>query len=229
MTIVKDKIDLVVSSHPDLQEPIHELASIPLNNNNNKTLGPKNYRRLDSSVSAKLTNVIRSFNVCGMIVGWPLQKEGWCGASCGRVLFALDQLATCDDFRILSTNRPICLFDDQHQTRRHRHLEEDDWGRSQLYYRTTRKTVHFASKEQYENVVHHPPNEIWNAFCETYWPQEVHSSDTSSSDSNDYVTPSDLVISSNQEKPRNPNRIISAAAWMKSYNKNNSVIISTNF
>jgi hypothetical protein len=158
LRIVRDCIDLAVSSHPEVEEEAHNLPSIPLEFqiiNNRKVLMPK--------VTRELTDVIHKYNVCGMVVSWPIQTEGWCGKSCGKVLHTLDQLVG------QLPKRPICLFDPKHIS-----PPEDEWGRAKFYSEPVNKTLHVASKEQYTEdhttTTGKVASDIWKQFCQEQWP-----------------------------------------------------------
>jgi RNase H-fold protein (predicted Holliday junction resolvase) len=158
MTVGKDRIDLAIASHPSIDDPIQQLPSIPLGNET------KNNRKiLKSSVVEELSSIVQDFHVCGMVVSWPVQKEGWCGAQCGHVLHTLDQLA--GHSTLLNKSRPICLWDEEHNL-----PADDEWGRSAIYSRTTDKTLHQASKEQYESH-NQVALDVWNDFCRVHWPE----------------------------------------------------------
>ena len=78
----KDSIDLAVTSHPSStsdEEVILPLPSIPI-----KCEVQENQKVLKSDVLAELADIVDKFQVCGMVVSWPVQKEGWCGAPCRR-------------------------------------------------------------------------------------------------------------------------------------------------
>ena len=159
MTVVKDKIEMAVASHPSFEEPVEQLPSITL-----ETVTVDNHKVLKPSVVEKLSNVVNEHHVCGMLVSWPVQKEGWCGASCGRVLHTLDQL-TEQSSPLMSSSRPICLWDEEHNL-----PSEDEWGRASVYSKSNAdKTLHQASTEQYGdhgNVA----VDVWNDFVRTHWP-----------------------------------------------------------
>lgn len=71
-----------------------------------------------------------------------------------------------DNDEVFNKNRPICLWDGVHPQQE----QQDEFGRCSAYSRTSNKTVHVASKEQYhqdENVV---AAEVWADFVKTHWP-----------------------------------------------------------
>jgi hypothetical protein len=139
--IGKDSIDLAVTSHPSSTngDVIVPLPSIPM-----KCDVKENQKVLKSHVLTELGDIVDKFDVCGMVVSWPVQKEGWCGAACGRVLGTLDQIVRDTD--IVSTSRPVCLWDGHHFR-----SAEDEWGRDAIYATTSKKNVHIASVEQYKD------------------------------------------------------------------------------
>jgi hypothetical protein len=186
LTISRDRLDLAVSWHPYLDEPLVQLPSVPLletivykniiNNNcknNNKASSCK--KVLCSSVAHELDGICDRFSICGMVVHWPTQQDGWCGASCGRVLYTLDQLAAQSRALVDTRRLAVCLWDEQHL-----HPSEDEWGRAAVYGRqnTTstnidnNKTTHYASIEQYSG--HRDAftlDILWRDFCQAQWPE----------------------------------------------------------
>merc|ERR1712226_429458 len=88
---------------------------------------------LQSHIFQELSDIVQQYKVCGMVVSWPLQKEGWCGASCGRVLHTLDQMVEQQEesttTKILNQQRLVCLWDGHHYGT----SCEDEWGRVPLY------------------------------------------------------------------------------------------------
>ena len=157
----KDSIDLAVTSHPSStadESLILPLPSIPL-----QCKVQDNQKVLHDTVLTELAGIVAQFDVCGMVVSWPLQKEGWCGAPCGRVLHTLDQMAR-DDADIMSAHRPVCLWDGHHF-----HSSEDEWGRTALYAHASKKEVHIASKEQYKDEGSLAA-EIAHDYLRHHWP-----------------------------------------------------------
>jgi hypothetical protein len=123
-----------------------------------------NQKVLHTSIVEALARLVQEHNVCGLVISWPVQKEGWCGAPCGRVLHTLDQI-TAQSNNIINPSRPACLWDGKHNE-----STEDSWGRMAVYSHTTEKTVHVASEEQYQD---HGTlaADVWNDFCRVHWPE----------------------------------------------------------
>eukprot|EP00522_Entomoneis_paludosa_P002162 CAMPEP_0172465924 /NCGR_PEP_ID=MMETSP1065-20121228/54770_1 /TAXON_ID=265537 /ORGANISM="Amphiprora paludosa, Strain CCMP125" /LENGTH=208 /DNA_ID=CAMNT_0013222595 /DNA_START=156 /DNA_END=782 /DNA_ORIENTATION=- len=138
--IGESNIDLAVTSHPVTNTPIQPLPSIPV-----EVETHHNRKVLKDSVLKTLSEVVEdpNLNVCGLVVSWPLQKEGWAGASCGKVLHTLDQIV--QDTSIVTAKRPIVLWDGHHFLNK-----EDEWGRTAVYSETSNSSLHVASKEQYK-------------------------------------------------------------------------------
>jgi hypothetical protein len=120
LTISRDRLDLAVSSHPiHHDEPLVQLPSVPLEikvDKRNKTTATASTNVLCPNVAKELDGVCERFAICGVIVNWPVEKDGWCGFSCGRVLFTLDQLVA-QQSKAVSTRNPfvsgminICIF-----------------------------------------------------------------------------------------------------------------------
>eukprot|EP00533_Pseudo-nitzschia_delicatissima_P016424 CAMPEP_0197262634 /NCGR_PEP_ID=MMETSP1432-20130617/602_1 /TAXON_ID=44447 /ORGANISM="Pseudo-nitzschia delicatissima, Strain UNC1205" /LENGTH=291 /DNA_ID=CAMNT_0042726941 /DNA_START=94 /DNA_END=969 /DNA_ORIENTATION=+ len=136
-------------------------------------MGRKRKRVISPEAKRRLSGLIRDHNVCGIVVSWPVQKDtGLKGASCGRTLWALEQLLQEEETEgaalPIAPNRPLCLWQGVHNTAE----QEDAFGRCSVYARTSEKTEYFASKEQYceEPVL---ASEVWRDFCEHHWPAAV--------------------------------------------------------
>mmetsp|Transcript_17526 Transcript_17526/g.25936 ORF Transcript_17526/g.25936 Transcript_17526/m.25936 type:complete len:243 (-) Transcript_17526:395-1123(-) len=162
------EIGLTLASHPQCGTYADvltiKLESLPL------TFGTsQNKKVVDSSVATQLEEIVRSHKVCGFVVNWPLQKEGRLGASCGRVLHALDSiLEQSAESPIFSPHRKFCLWDGAHVE-----MEQDDsFGRCSLYGTPSTEAhnqyVHLASIKQYDQK--REKVDIWDDFCHNHWP-----------------------------------------------------------
>jgi RNase H-fold protein (predicted Holliday junction resolvase) len=87
----------------------------------------------------KLHQIALSEKVCGVVVGWPLEKSGYPGSRCGHVLHLLDYLSEKhnEGTSLINQNaRPLVLWDERiftHQTFDERHDPIDKWGRCQSF------------------------------------------------------------------------------------------------
>lgn len=151
----------------------------------------KRKRVMPPDAKLRLSGLVRDHNVCGFVVSWPVQQDtGLMGASCGRTLWALEQLVEEDETEsehsgdstpiirpkfgpLFAPNRPLCLWDGVHKE----HPSADAFGRSSVYARTSTKTEHCASKEQYHQDDSVLAAEIWRDFCEHHWPAVVRKDD----------------------------------------------------
>ena len=171
ISIGKGLINLAVASHPERKEAPRSLPSIP-----HKTEVIKNEKVLSPAVYDELSRIVKDWKVCGMIASWPVQKEGWVGAPCGKVLYTLDQLANppVGARPLIDANHKVCLWNYSHL-----HSHEDNWGRDPIYAQVSNKSIHFASLEQYQ-----PPDvaavDVWNDFCRAMWPELYHYRDNRS-------------------------------------------------
>ena len=165
----KDSIDLAVTNHPTLDTAVQPLPSIPLKKQTtaettSTAAKSSNARSLHPSVAQELQDICNDWQVCGFVVSWPVQKEGGrCGAPCGRVLHTLDRLvatssSSCSSSSsssqttpspLFSKSRPICLWDARRKVEHD--APEDEWGRTAANARTSDKSVHYASVEQYQD------------------------------------------------------------------------------
>jgi len=162
MDITRERIGLCLSFHPSTGESPLPLDDVPLH------IETRNGKRvLSPDVISHLQTLAQENKVCGVVVAWPLQKDGRMGAPCGKVLHALDSLVA--DSKFLTPNRPFCLWDGSH-------VEEelcDSWGRCSAYGKeyTLNKEVHVASEEHYVPATNLVACDIWNDFCRTHWPE----------------------------------------------------------
>lgn len=171
-----DRIGVRISQHPSAPKRGQQRYSLPVS--------PRGRTRIPESTRQELSDLVHQHKVCGFVVAWPIQEDtGLMGAACGRTLFAIEELlrkdlttktttTTNDDHTtntmrpVFSPNRPICLWDaggDREQS-------IDAFGRSPLYSRTTNKTEHFASREQYHQDESVLVAGIWDDFVRTHWP-----------------------------------------------------------
>lgn len=205
MSITRDRIHLAVSSHPSSGDTAQSLPSIPL-----KTEIIDNKKVLSPAVAEELADIMQDWQVCGMVVNWPVQKEGWCGASCGHVLFTLDQLTSHNS--VVSSNRPICLWDEEHHV-----PPEDEWGRAPVYGEPSDKTVHIASQEQYEApTTTTVPADIWNDFCRAHWPELYYYKEAQVAASWSAGKSKTLTAASASSAPP-PKTTVVDTAWLESY------------
>jgi hypothetical protein len=124
-----------------------------------------------SSQRQHVTAILHEYTIGGVLVSWPIQTDtGRCGASCGRVMYALDQLA-------LET--PICLWaaTSSSTTSAAKQVttkdEHDVFGREEAYAKAASETMkrHVASKEQYCAQRNVRAVDLWKDFCKTQWPK----------------------------------------------------------
>ena len=164
LNVHKDRIDLALSSHPSYGEGAYKLESIPLGRKSKVTKSSKN----------TLANLVKEHKVCGFVVSWPLQPDSQrMGAACGRVLHTLEQLLPTDasgSDGLISPNRPAVLWNDSQA----KPVDESDvWGRLAAYAKAppSNKTIHIASREQYNVDEATVATKVWNDFMRVHWPE----------------------------------------------------------
>ena len=143
LNIHSDRVGIAVAPHPSFEKPCIELEPL-------KFTGK--YRvSIDSACLERFASIIDDYNVCGVVVSWPLQHDsGRMGAACGRVVYALEQLWDMSNGgkdNILA--RPFCLWDAGHivpEQRKDPQKHVDEFGRCPNYSRTTDRDQYFASK-----------------------------------------------------------------------------------
>lgn len=116
LDISNDRIGVAFGNHPSRRTPICTLPPIAFAHG---ACGSKKRNRVESddeNVVATLKELMKRLDVCGFVVGWPLQSDGRPGKPCGRVLHVLDKLAYNKD-PVLSQRRPFVLWDDRYSSR----------------------------------------------------------------------------------------------------------------
>lgn len=161
LDVGSDRIGVAVASHPLYGDAPLPLESVPLHletRNNKRVLSPE--------VVTQLQEIVKHFNVSSFVVSWPVQKEGRCGAPCGKVLHTLDCLV--ESTNLMTDKRPFCLWDEHHYQAR-----EDEWGRNPLYGEPgNTKTIHKASQEQYQHKSSSTvAAQVMDDFMRSQWPE----------------------------------------------------------
>mmetsp|Transcript_23321 Transcript_23321/g.55294 ORF Transcript_23321/g.55294 Transcript_23321/m.55294 type:complete len:323 (-) Transcript_23321:214-1182(-) len=210
VNIHTDRIGLRVGYHPSSCKPSESLDDLPLlkkkrsgsnqSSSSSSSISMKEKKigggKLTGSTHQQLSDIIQSYNVCGLVVNWPVQNDtGRLGYAAGRVLWTLEQLV--HDKKL--ENRPVCLWDGQHTTLETESTQTDRWGRNpklghsmtepppppaasaststsggatQVSTAADENTtmIHSASVEQYcedEKIV---AKQVWEDFVKTQWP-----------------------------------------------------------
>jgi hypothetical protein len=168
LNIHRNRIGIAVASHPSLGAKCHELEPMRF---------ADDHMTIDKKCLERFQNVIRDYKVCGIVVSWPLQHDtGRMGAACGRVLYALDEIVDKsggEDNDILSSGRPLCLWDSGHiipKQKANPRLNVDSFGRCAQYGNTSSQQEYRASKEQYYEDELTVVQEVWDDFCKAHWP-----------------------------------------------------------
>eukprot|EP00542_Grammatophora_oceanica_P018072 CAMPEP_0194048310 /NCGR_PEP_ID=MMETSP0009_2-20130614/26846_1 /TAXON_ID=210454 /ORGANISM="Grammatophora oceanica, Strain CCMP 410" /LENGTH=203 /DNA_ID=CAMNT_0038694143 /DNA_START=171 /DNA_END=782 /DNA_ORIENTATION=- len=125
-------------------------------------------------VLSKVKSLAETHNICGLVVDWPLAKDGRMGASCGLTMHTLDTLAK---EQVVCKQRPFCLWDGHHTITP---TKDDAFGRSSTYASTDE--AEFLSDEvvisnQRRTSSSAVPKDddmssdsIWLDYCKTHWP-----------------------------------------------------------
>jgi len=155
LDIQKGVIWLAVASHPSFQEPTTVLEPIHVS------------RRLEN-LPERLAEIVKEHKVCGFVVNWPVQKDtSKLGYSCGLVLRTLEKVMESSSRPAISSSRPVCLWDQNHVAP----SVIDDWGRCADYARTSDKTLHLASRDQYHvESDNNVASQVLEEFMRVNWP-----------------------------------------------------------
>lgn len=178
--IGKHEIGMAVAPHPSSENPIRTLPPLRLERTPLNTKTAENHKQavtLTRNCVEHMASIVQEHKVCALLVSWPVQDEGRFGKPCGQVLHTLDSLLE-ESNSIVTKQRPVCLWDDRH-VRMQTPVENDPmFARDPLFGRKSTealktKTVHLASKEQYQ---HHDCSsavaaQVWQDFCHTHWPE----------------------------------------------------------
>jgi hypothetical protein len=188
LNIHRDRIDLAVARHPAPLGGGRSAAAHAASSSSAaeaRTLEPLVLGRKGRSVPdesrRRLAEIVRDHKVCAFVVAWPVQPDsGKMGYAAGRALWTIEELlrdpsATTATTAattgtkgtgVISANRPVCLWDSV----RTEQSPTDMWGRNPDFARTTDKTLHLASEEQYgpdEAIV---VGQVWDDFMRANWP-----------------------------------------------------------
>mmetsp|Transcript_14045 Transcript_14045/g.15864 ORF Transcript_14045/g.15864 Transcript_14045/m.15864 type:complete len:251 (+) Transcript_14045:156-908(+) len=144
--VSNERIAVAITGHPGKKyQEIRVLDPIPYQRN-------EDCERRKYFILKELKRIARSEEVCGFLVGWPLEPSGSPGSRCGRVLHLLDYLTEERDEGcfLINSSRPIVLWDERKFT--HKQFDEkknpeDSWGRSQSYA----QIPHSLKKEDIES------------------------------------------------------------------------------
>lgn len=160
-----DRIGMAIAVHPSHGDEPLRLEPMPLELETHSS----NKRVLRDSVVKELQKIVQSYNTVGVLVSWPVQKQGRVGAPCGKVLHTLDSLLE-QSTMIINPQRTFALWDDHHFA-----PDDDVFGRSAKYGEACRhkdKTEYYASREQYAHKCSSAvAATVWNDFCMQHWPE----------------------------------------------------------
>lgn len=100
----------------------------------------KSFISTKEDIRKQLIDIANNENVCGFVVGWPLEPSGYPGSRCGRVLNLLDYFADTrhhdGGYLLNKHSRPVTLMDERMFT--HGQFDEgryptDEWGRCEVF------------------------------------------------------------------------------------------------
>lgn len=156
-------IGLALASHPSYGESPLPLEPVELKlqsiNGNKRVLSP--------AVAEQLQRIVQAHNVSSFVVSWPVQKEGRCGAACGKVLHTLDSLV--DSESVMTEKKPFCLWDEHHYQ-----APEDEWGRNPLYGEPcSTQTVHSSKSQEHYSAPDSSSAvaaQVMTDFMKAQWP-----------------------------------------------------------
>lgn len=105
-------------------------------------------------IRKQLLDIAKAENVCGFVVGWPLEPSGSPGSRCGQVLNLLDYFTETRQeggCLINKHSRPVVLLDERKFT--HGQFDEerdpmDEWGRCRVFG----KKFQLPTKDEFGNV-----------------------------------------------------------------------------
>jgi len=176
-----DRIGVQISHHPKTSPMDSSSSKERFISRYSLPVSPKGKSKISDSTREHLSDLVHQHKVCGFVVSWPLQEDtGMMGAACGRTLFAIEELLRSDEKAtssheqskcrpVFAPSRPLCLWDG---SRRYpKQPIRDAFGRLPLHARTSDKTEHFASKEQYHQDESVVASNVWDDFVRIHWPE----------------------------------------------------------
>jgi hypothetical protein len=205
LNIHRDRIGIAIASHPSLGKKCYELDPLRFGDD---------HITIDQNCLDRFQKIMDEYKVCGIVVSWPLQHEtGKMGAACGRVLYALEEILDKsgeNNNNVLSTSRPLCLWDSGHiipKLREDPKLHVDTFGRCPSYGNTTDKREYRASEEQYHEDELTVVCQVWDDFCHEHWPElhqsvEAEKEDIRASKKKNMLSPHGTSRIENQEEPQ---------------------------
>ena len=136
LQITKRRIGLAIMKNSE-QNLIEKLN--PINYQAKQASVKRTNNRDKEEIRKELLHIAKAENVCGIVVGWPLEPSGLPGSRCGQVLHLLDHFAETrheGGYLINQRTRPVVLLDERMFT--HGQFDEnkypmDEWGRSQVF------------------------------------------------------------------------------------------------
>jgi len=130
--------------------------------------------KIPDSSRQQLSELVQENKVCGFVVSWPIQKDtGLMGASCGRTLFAIEELLlqpSALSSSVFTSNRQICLWDGGVHVHDDQ-IKTDILGRSSVHARTSNQKEYRASKEKCHRDETIVATRVWEDFVKTNWPE----------------------------------------------------------
>jgi len=136
--------------------------------------------KIPDSSRQQLSDLVQENKVCGFVVSWPIQKDtGLMGASCGRTLFAIEELllqpssslsSAAAAASVFTSNRKICLWDGGVHVHDDQ-IKTDILGRSSVHARTSNQKEYRACKEKCRRDDTIVVTRVWEDFVKTNWPQ----------------------------------------------------------
>jgi len=136
--------------------------------------------KIPDSSRQQLSDLVQENKVCGFVVSWPIQKDtGLMGASCGRTLFAIEELllqpssslsSAAAASSVFTSNRKICLWDGGVHVHDDQ-IKTDILGRSSVHARTSNQKEYRASKEKCRRDETIVATRVWENFVKTNWPE----------------------------------------------------------
>jgi len=227
-----NRIGLTISHHPDSTTSTNDesSSSSSISSSYSIPMSKKGKQKIPDSSRKQLSELVQDNKVCGFVISWPLQKDtGLMGASCGRTLFAIEELLQQPKpSSVFSVNRPICLWDGgsssssssihEQEQEQQSHQAPDIFGRSSIYARTSTKKEHCASKEQYHQDESIVATKVWEDFVKTNWPeiyaanQQHEQQSIPQSMKSSFNNNNESSSTSSQEQEQQPRRTLTMAA-----------------
>ncbi len=137
LSITRSRVAVAIAAHPSKNGSsyIRQFDPIPYLT---QECGDEIRNMKKEFIIRELDRIAVSEQVCGFVVGWPLEPSSFPGSRCGQVLHLLDFLTEkrLQGKYLINNSRPVVLWDERiitHKQFDEKEYPQDEWGRSERF------------------------------------------------------------------------------------------------